>query len=186
VLADAVRSAAALAATKVVAIREGLVPLEYHKDPQRTASVYRTVRGRRCVVVGDWVRYEADGTLRFLGRDSGVINTGGEKVYPAEVEEALLAHPAVIDAVVVGEPDHTGGERVAAVLALRRDAAPPTERELVDWLRPRLAGYKLPRRLLLVAALPRTPTGKLEVSRVRELLHEVGVAVTVVDHPITR
>jgi acyl-CoA synthetase (AMP-forming)/AMP-acid ligase II len=154
----------------------GSLPLGYHKDPQRTASTYRTIQGRRCVVVGDYVRYEADGTLRFLGRDSGVINTGGEKVYPAEVEEALLAHPSVIDAVVVGEPDHTWGERVAAVVALGRDAAPITERELVDWLRPRLAGYKLPRRLLLVAALPRTPTGKLEVRRVRELLHEVAVS----------
>ncbi len=101
-----------------------------------------------------------------------MINTGGEKVYPGEVEEALLAHPSVTDAGVVGEPDHTWGERVAAVVARDPDAAELTERELVDWLRPRLAGYKLPRRLRLVGELPRTPTGKLEVARVRELLHD--------------
>lgn len=149
----------------------GALPLGYHNDPERTASTYRTIQGRRSVVVGDYVRYEADGSLRFLGRGSGVINTGGEKVYPGEVEEALLAHPSVTDAGVVGEPDHTWGERVAAVVARDPDAE-LTERELVDWLRTRLAGYKLPRRLRLVGELPRTPTGKLEVARVHELLHD--------------
>ncbi len=154
----------------------GALPLGYHNDPERTAATYRTIRGRRCVVVGDYVRYEADGSLHFLGRGSEVINTGGEKVYPGEVEESLLAHPSVVDAAVVGEPDHTWGERVAAVVALDPDAAELTERELVDWLRPRLAGYKLPRRLHRVRALPRTPTGKVEVSRVRELLREGEVS----------
>lgn len=154
----------------------GALPLGYHNDPERTAATYRTIQGRRCVVVGDYVRYEADGSLRFLGRGSEVINTGGEKVYPGEVEECLLAHPSVVDAAVAGEPDHTWGERVAAVVAVDPDAAELTERELVDWLRPRLAGYKLPRRLHLVGALPRTPTGKVEVSRVRELLREGEVS----------
>lgn len=150
----------------------GALPLGYHNDPERTASTYRTIQGHRSVVVGDYVKYEADGSLRFLGRGSEVINTGGEKVYPGEVEEALLAHPSVADAAVVGEPDHTWGERVAAVVLLSGGDTSPTEDELIEWLRPRLAGYKLPRRLSLVAELPRTPTGKLEVKQVRDLLHE--------------
>lgn len=149
----------------------GGLPLGYHKDPERTASTYRTVQGRRHVIVGDYVTYDADGTLRFLGRGSGVINTGGEKVYPAEVEELMMAHPAVADAIVIGEPDDTWGERVAAVVTLRTGAA-ATSQELRDWLRPRLAGYKLPRRVAIVAELPRTPSGKLEISRVRRLLQE--------------
>jgi acyl-CoA synthetase (AMP-forming)/AMP-acid ligase II len=154
----------------------GALPLGYYKDPERTTSTYRMMRGGRYVVVGDYVTYEADGTLRFLGRGSGVINTGGEKVYPAEVEDALLAHPAVADAVVVGEPDDTWGERVAAVLVLNPDTTPPTVGELLDWVRPRLAGYKMPRRTAIVPSLPRTPTGKLEVSRVQEILREAGTA----------
>ncbi|WP_188187776.1 AMP-binding enzyme [Nonomuraea sp. SYSU D8015] len=149
----------------------GGLPLGYHKDPARTASAYRTIQGRRHVIVGDYVTYEADGTLRFLGRGSGVINTGGEKVYPAEVEELLMEHPAVADAVVIGEPDDTWGERVTAAVTLSPGAA-ATAQELRDWLRPRLAGYKLPRRLAIVAELPRTPSGKLEISRVRRLLQE--------------
>lgn len=148
----------------------GALPLGYHKDPSRTAAAYRHIHGGRYVVVGDYVSYEADGSLRFLGRGSGVINTGGEKVYPAEVEQALLDHPAVADAVIVGEPDATWGERVAAVLAVRPGATAPALADLQDWLRPRLAGYKLPRRVAVVPELPRTPTGKLEVSRVREIL----------------
>jgi acyl-CoA synthetase (AMP-forming)/AMP-acid ligase II len=159
------------AQTGMLAFGGGL-PLGYHKDPERTARTFRTIQGRRHVIVGDYVSYEADGTLRFLGRGSGVINTGGEKVYPAEVEEALLSHPAIADAVVLAEPDDTWGERVAAVAAVRPGAAATTG-ELLAWLRPRLAGYKLPRRLALVAELPRTPTGKLELSRARELLRGV-------------
>lgn len=148
----------------------GPMPLGYHKDPTRTAATFRTMGDRRYVTVGDFVSYEPDGSIRFLGRGSGVINTGGEKVYPAEVEEALLTHPAVGDAVVIGEPDHTWGERVAAVVTPRWTGDPPTEQEVLDWIRPRLAGYKLPRRLLVVPELPRTPTGKLETKRVRDLL----------------
>jgi acyl-CoA synthetase (AMP-forming)/AMP-acid ligase II len=165
--------------TGVLAFGGGL-PLGYHKDPERTAATFRIIQGRRHVIVGDHVRYEADGTLRFLGRGGGVINTGGEKVYPAEVEEALLAHPAIADAIVLGEPDETWGERVAAVVAVHPGTDPPTTDELLDWMRPRLAGYKLPRRVAVVAELPRTPTGKLELSRARKLLHQTDVT-----HPPT-
>ncbi|HKT05910.1 MAG TPA: AMP-binding protein [Rugosimonospora sp.] len=148
----------------------GSLPLGYHKDPQRTAATYRTVNGVRHVIVGDYVSYDADGAVTFLGRGSGVINTGGEKVYPAEVEQALLTHPAVADVAVIGEPDDTWGERVAAVLTVHPGVPEPSTADLLEWVRPRLAGYKLPRRVVLVPELPRTPTGKLEVSRVRELL----------------
>jgi len=152
----------------------GALPLGYHKDPERTAATYRHLNGGRYVVVGDYVSHQADGTLTFLGRGSGVINTGGEKVYPAEVEESLLTHPAVADAAVIGEPDPLWGELVSAVLSLRPGAAAPSVEELVDWVRPRLAGYKLPRRIVIVPGLPRTPTGKLEVRLVRELLRRSG------------
>jgi len=159
--------------TGVLAFGGGL-PLGYHKDPHRTATTFRTILGRRHAVVGDCVRLDADGTLHFLGRGSGVINTGGEKVYPAEVEEALLSHPAVADAIVLAEPDQTWGERVAAVVALHPDAGEATTRDLIEWVRGRLAGYKLPRRLAVVPELPRTPTGKLELSRARELLQRAA------------
>lgn len=152
----------------------GALPLGYYKDPARTATTYRSMHGGRYVLVGDYVSYQADGSLRFLGRGNGVINTGGEKVYPAEVEEAVLSHPAVADVAVVGEPDPLWGERVAAVVAARPGEPAPSVAELHDWLRPRLAGYKLPRRVAVVPELPRTPTGKLELSRVRQLLEATG------------
>jgi acyl-CoA synthetase (AMP-forming)/AMP-acid ligase II len=110
---------------------------------------------------------DADGAIRFLGRGAGVINTGGEKVHPQEVEDVLLAHPGVTDASVVGVPDDTWGERVVAVVATTGE--PPTEQELKDAVRRRLAGYKVPRVIRLLPALPRTPTGKLELAQIRRL-----------------
>lgn len=152
----------------------GALPLGYHEDPQRTASTYRHLHGGRYVVVGDYVLHRTDGSLHFLGRGSAVINTGGEKVYPGEVEEAVLAHPAVRDAAVIGEPDPRWGERVAVVLTLVPGAGPLRLEELQKWLRPRVAGYKLPRRMAVVPDLPRTPTGKVEVSHVRALLNSAS------------
>ena len=116
---------------------------------------------------GDLATVEADGAIRFLGRGAGVINTGGEKVHPQEVEDVLLAQPGVTDASVVGIPDETWGERVVAVVATQNGTV--TEGELKDAVRRRLAGYKVPRAIVLLPALPRTPTGKLELARVRSL-----------------
>ena len=110
---------------------------------------------------------DEDGAIRFLGRGAGVINTGGEKVHPQEVEDVLLAHPGVTDASVVGVPDETWGERVVAVVATPSETL--TERELRDAVRLRLAGYKVPRVIVLLRALPRTPTGKLELAQIRRL-----------------
>jgi acyl-CoA synthetase (AMP-forming)/AMP-acid ligase II len=145
----------------------GPMPLGYYKDSAKTAATFRTIDGVRYSVPGDHAELAADGAIRFLGRRSGVINTGGEKVHPQEVEDVLLAHPDVTDCAVVGVPDPTWGECVAAVVAT---SATPAERELQDWVRHTLAGYKVPRRIVLVDRLPRTPTGKLEVARARRLV----------------
>ncbi len=145
----------------------GPIPLGYHEDAAKTATTFRTIDGVRYSMPGDLVLLEPDGAIRFLGRGSGVINTGGEKVHPQEVEDALLAHPQVTDAAVVGVPDETWGERVVAVVATA--ASTLTERELRDAVRARLAGYKVPRAIVLLPSLPRTPTGKLEIAQVKRL-----------------
>src|ERR1700722_1842409 len=145
----------------------GPIPEGYYKDPAKTTATFRTVGGVRYTMPGDLATVDADGAIRFLGRGSGVINTGGEKVHPQEVEDLLLAQPGVTDASVVGLPDETWGERVVAVVATPN--ATVTERQLKDALRRRLAGYKVPRSILLLPALPRTPTGKLELAQIRRL-----------------
>jgi acyl-CoA synthetase (AMP-forming)/AMP-acid ligase II len=149
----------------VLAFR-GPMPLGYHKD--NGSTTFRTIDGVRYSAPGDLVLVEADGAIRFLGRGSGVINTGGEKVYPQEVEDALLVHPDVTDAVVVGVPDDTWGERVGAVVATANPAL--TDTELRDLVRRHLAGYKVPRSIVLRPALSRTPTGKLEIAWARRVL----------------
>ncbi|TDD21156.1 AMP-binding protein [Nonomuraea diastatica] len=150
----------------------GPLPLGYYKDPARTAATFRVIDGVRHSIPGDLVQVEADGAIRFLGRGSGVINTGGEKVFPQEVENALLAHPGVTDCVVVGVQDETWGERVSAVVATSDDTL--TEQELQAWVRRGLAGYKVPRAVVLLPALRRTPTGKLEVAWARRVIEEMS------------
>jgi 3-oxocholest-4-en-26-oate---CoA ligase len=145
----------------------GPIPEGYYKDAAKTTATFRTVGGVRYTMPGDLAAVDPDGAIRFLGRGNGVINTGGEKVHPQEIEDLLLAHPGVTDASVVGVPDETWGERVVAVVAAPGGAV--TEQELKDALRPRLAGYKVPRTILLLPALPRTPTGKLELAQIRRL-----------------
>ncbi len=140
----------------------GPMPLGYHKDTTRTATTFRVIEDVRYSVPGDLARIDADGAILFLGRGSGVINTGGEKVHPQEVENALLTHPDVTDAIVVGVPDDVWGERVAAVVATANTSL--TSEELRATVRATLAGYKVPRTVVLLPELPRTPTGKLEVA----------------------
>jgi fatty-acyl-CoA synthase len=140
--------------------RRGHIPLAYYKDPEKTAATFLTdAEGRRWVVPGDYATIEADGTLNLLGRGSVCINTGGEKVYPEEVEAALKAHPDVFDAVVVGVPDPRLVERVAAVVTPRGEATPSLE-DLQTFCRATLAGYKVPRQVHLTDTIPRTPVGK--------------------------
>ena len=102
--------------------RGGNVPFRYYKDPEKTAATFVDVDGKRFAVPGDFARVEDDGTMTLLGRGSVCINSGGEKIYPEEVEAALKAHPAVFDAVVVGVPDERWGQRVAAVVQPRAEA----------------------------------------------------------------
>ncbi|HEY6496897.1 MAG TPA: AMP-binding protein [Trebonia sp.] len=145
----------------------GSIPSGYYKDAAKTSSTFRVVSGVRYTMPGDLATVEADGSIRFLGRGAGVINTGGEKVHPQEVEDVLLAYPGVTDASVVGVPDDTWGERLVAVVATANLTL--TSDELRAAVRRRLAGYKVPRAVILLPALPRTPTGKLELARVRRI-----------------
>jgi len=139
--------------------RGGNVPLRYHKDPQRSAATFVTVNGRRFAVSGDSAIVEADGTMTLLGRGSVCINSGGEKIYPEEVEAALKAHPAVFDAVVVGVPDERWGERVAAVVETRSGQSVTLD-DLDSHARAHVAGYKVPRELFIVEKIERSPSGK--------------------------
>jgi len=140
--------------------RRGHIALGYYGDPDKTARTFVEVDGVRWVLTGDLAVVEPDGTVRFLGRGSISINTGGEKVYPEEVEGALKSHPAITDAVVAGIPDPRWGQKVAAVLQLRPTAAIPTRQELEDHLAPLVARYKLPRFTHVVPHIQRSPSGK--------------------------
>ncbi len=143
----------------------GPQPLGYYKDPEKTARTFRVIDGQRYSVPGDWATVEADGTLRLLGRGSVCINTGGEKVYPEEVEEALKTHASVRDVVVVGVPDDRFGELICAVVEPEGDAADPAA--LIAHVKERLAHYKAPRHVLLVDSVGRAPNGKADYPRLR-------------------
>ncbi len=147
--------------------RRGHVPLGYYKDEAKTAATFLELDGVRWVLPGDMATVADDGTVVLLGRGSVCINTGGEKVYPEEVEAVLKAHPGVEDAVVVGVPDERWGERVVAVVTLR----PGTALELADlqaFAREHLAGYKVPRDLCLVDEMVRSPAGKADYRWAKE------------------
>ena len=119
------------------------------------------IDGVRYSFPGDFAKLAADGSLILLGRGSVCINTGGEKVYPEEVEEAFKAHPDIFDCLVVGVPDPRFGERVTAVLSLCEGRS-FDEPALMDFARTRVAGYKLPRRLVVVGEVRRAPNGKAD------------------------
>jgi acyl-CoA synthetase (AMP-forming)/AMP-acid ligase II len=141
--------------------RGGYVPLGYYKDPEKTASVFAEFEGRRWVLPGDMAMIEADGTITLLGRGSVSINSGGEKIFPEEVESALKSHPDVFDVVVVGVPDERWGERVAAVVKPRPGSQPGVE-TLAEHCHTLLARYKAPREVHLVDEIVRSPSGKAD------------------------
>ena len=145
----------------------GLLPRGYYKDEEKTAKTFRTIEGVRWSVPGDWAEVNADGSLKLLGRGSVCINTGGEKVFPEEVEEALKTHPVVRDAVVVGLPDARFGERICAVVETD-GLARPTLAELSEHVRSSLAGYKAPRDLVLVESIGRAPNGKVDYKAIKD------------------
>jgi len=157
----------------------GLVPIGYYKDPEKSARTFRVLNGVRYSFPGDMATIDADGKLILFGRGSNCINTGGEKVFPEEVEEALKVHPAVEDALVFGVPDERFGNRVVGVASLAPGAT-ATPEEIVADARRRLASYKLPKQLQLVDRVPRAPNGKANYPAARDLFdHEhVGAATT--------
>ncbi len=139
--------------------RTGHIPLRYHNDPVKSADTFVEYDGVRYSLPGDFARLEADGTITMLGRGSMSINTGGEKVFPEEVEAALKGHPDVFDVSVVGVPDERFGQRVAAVIQVRNGSRPSLT-SLNEVVRAELAGYKTPRSVWFVDELKRSPAGK--------------------------
>jgi acyl-CoA synthetase (AMP-forming)/AMP-acid ligase II len=147
----------------------GRGPIGYYGDPEATARAFRMIDGVRWITPGDRAVVEADGTVRLLGRGSGCINTGGEKVFPEEVEEALKLEPAVRDAVVVGVPDERFGEIVVGIVEPKSGGhlSAAELRQIRVGLEHRLAGYKVPRRWLVVDTIGRAPNGKVDQRRWR-------------------
>ncbi|MEO1408206.1 MAG: AMP-binding protein, partial [Pseudomonadota bacterium] len=141
--------------------RGGAVPLGYYKDEEKTAKTFKTINGVRYAIPGDWCTVEADGTLTLMGRGSICINSGGEKIYPEEIEEALKTHPDVRDALVVGVPDDKWGQAVTAVVSPEPGAS-LAEDILIDHVKGSLARYKAPKRVLFRDDLARAPNGKAD------------------------
>jgi fatty-acyl-CoA synthase len=147
--------------------RGGNIPLGYWKDPEKTAKTFPVINGRRWSIPGDFCMLHEDNSITLLGRGSACINTAGEKVYPEEVEEALKAHPAVYDALVVGLPDERWGERVVAVVQARPGTNPTLE-DLATHCRSFVAGYKVPRAVTFVDQVKRSPSGKADYRWAKE------------------
>ncbi|BCI55364.1 acyl-CoA synthetase [Mycolicibacterium litorale] len=139
--------------------KRGHIPVGYYKDEKKTAETFRTINGVRYAIPGDYATVEADGSVTMLGRGSQSINSGGEKIYPEEVEGALKGHHDVFDALVVGVPDERYGQCVAAVIQ-RREGATPSLAELDAFVRKEIAGYKVPRKIWWADEIQRTPAGK--------------------------
>ncbi len=141
--------------------RTGYVPLGYYKDPEKSRRTFPTIEGRRYAAPGDHARYSEDGGIMVLGRGSVCINSGGEKIYPEEVEQALKHHSAVYDAVVVGTASERWGQQVTALVQLR-EGQRPSAQELIESCSTRLSRYKLPKDVLFVRAMVRSPSGKAD------------------------
>lgn len=154
--------------------RRGRIPLGYHGDAEATAETFVVLDGQRWAIPGDLARVEGDGSVTLLGRGASSINSGGEKVFPEEVEMVLKAHPSVFDAVVIGIPDDRFGQRVAAVVQVRsgRTLAPA---DVERHCRGRLAAFKVPRRLVEVDEVRRHPSGKADLRWALERVLEAPV-----------
>ena len=139
--------------------RSGYIPVGYYNDPEKTARTIVEVDGTPWLLLGDEARLEEDNTITVFGRGSNCINSGGEKIFPEEVEQALKANPAIFDCLVVATPDERFGSQVTAVVAPRGNAAIDLASVQED-ARKHIAGYKLPRELHVVDEVPRAPSGK--------------------------
>jgi fatty-acyl-CoA synthase len=135
------------------------MPLGYLEDAKKSAETFPTVEGRRWSVPGDRARYRPNGIIEMLGRDSVTINSGGEKIFAEEVENAIKLHPAVYDAIVCGRPNDRWGEEVVAIVKLR-DRMTATAEDLLEECRNQIARYKLPRAFLFTEQIVRSPAGK--------------------------
>jgi fatty-acyl-CoA synthase len=147
----------------------GFIPLGYYKDEEKTARTFPIFEGRRWSVPGDWAEVEADGTVHLLGRGSNCINSGGEKIFPEEIEGVLKRHPLVADAAVVGVPDPRFGESVCAIVEPRPGAAGEFAHELPEFVGATLARFKMPRHVVVVESLHRAPNAKLDHPRLQAL-----------------
>jgi 3-oxocholest-4-en-26-oate---CoA ligase len=145
----------------------GRNPLGYYKDEEKSERTFKTINGVRYSVPGDFAQVDSDGTIHLLGRGSVCINSGGEKIFPEEVEEVLKTHEAIRDAVVVGVPHPLFGEEIVGVIELTGRDAGPSEPEVIDYVKQRLAGYKAPRRVRVVDTIGRAPNGKVDYRRHR-------------------
>ncbi len=157
-----------------VAVR-GFTPIGYYKDPEKSAATFLTIDGKRYSMPGDWATVAEDGTINLLGRGSVCINTGGEKVFPEEVEEVLKQHPSVYDAVVVGVPDDKFGEAITAVV----EPVPGQEIDedaLIAHTKEHLAAYKAPKRILVVDSIGRAPNAKVDYGRWKKYAGEAATA----------
>ena len=148
--------------------RGGAVPLGYYKDPEKTAKTFKTVNGTRYAIPGDWCTVEPDGTLTLMGRGSICINSGGEKIYPEEVEEALKTHPDVLDALVVGIPDDKWGQAVTAIVCPEPGTSPEVA-VLTDHVREQLARYKAPKHVIFNDTPARAPNGKADYAAAKTI-----------------
>jgi 3-oxocholest-4-en-26-oate---CoA ligase len=153
--------------------KTGDLPLGYYKDPEKSARTWVEIDGKRRLISGDHATVEADGTIRLLGRGSHCINSGGEKIYPEEVEETLKTHPAVLDALVFGMPDERFGQVVSAVVGLVEGEA-ADEAELVAHVRAHLSPFKAPRRIAFVPSAPRAPNGKADYATAKAMFEGAG------------
>jgi fatty-acyl-CoA synthase len=159
-----------------VAVR-GYTPVGYYKDPEKSAATFVRIDGQTYSIPGDYATVEADGTLTLLGRGSVCINTGGEKVFPEEVEEVLKTHPAVADSVVVGLPDEKFGEAITAVVETK-PGEPVDPAELIDHVKGKLASFKAPKNVVTIDTIGRAPNGKVDYKRMKAYAaEELGVAI---------
>ncbi|MER5875314.1 acyl-CoA synthetase [Streptomyces sp. NPDC001910] len=155
--------------------QRGHVPLGYYNDPGKTAETFFRRGEERWVLLGDMATVDEEGIVTVLGRGSQCINTGGEKVYPEEVEQALKSHPDVYDALVAGVPDPRWGNHVAAVVQLRTGAPLPSLDDIQAHCRGHLAGYKIPRQLVIADSIQRSPSGKADYRWARSVAADAAL-----------
>jgi len=150
----------------------GLVPIGYFKDSEKSARTFRTIDGERYSFPGDMAMVAADGSLILLGRGSQVINSGGEKIFPEEVEEAVKRVEGVQDCLVIGLDDERFGQAVTAIASLADGAGQLDEATVIAAVKQDLAAYKAPKRVVFVSQVPRAPNGKADYKAAKQLAQD--------------